>query len=50
MDYNTDNRLLGVTAPIWMEMVSPTQLDSMVYPRAISLSLRLWNPDEDLGV
>lgn len=46
----SNEKLLGVTAPLWMETVSPEELDSMIFPRAISLALRLWNAKENLGI
>jgi hexosaminidase len=39
------DQLLGAEAPLWSERVTPRNLEAMLYPRALALAERLWNPD-----
>ena len=38
-------QVLGAEAPLWSEYVTPRNLESMLYPRVLALSERLWNPE-----
>ncbi|WP_350016355.1 family 20 glycosylhydrolase [Rhodanobacter sp. IGA1.0] len=39
------DQVLGAEAPLWSEYVTPRNLEAMLYPRAVALAERLWNPD-----
>lgn len=46
---NIGDRLIGVCAALWTELVTEGNLDSKIWPRAISLAMRLWDLDEHLS-
>jgi hexosaminidase len=39
-------QVLGAVATIWTDLIDEYNLDSLVFPRATALGLRLWNNDQ----
>lgn len=43
------DRLYGVEAAIWTELIPPDTIDFKIWPRATALAMRLWNLEENLS-
>jgi hypothetical protein len=44
------DRLFGVEAAAWSEMIPPDNLDFKLWPRGTALGMRLWNTEEYVNI